>query len=377
MIEFARFQGSFRSTTIEGPITGFGLNLGVLDDYVKGRAEANSKGSRDKTWLWFTDNFLTRFSKDSAFLGIATRWHIDDLFGRLQKKWPEIRMLNFPALAEKDEGWRQKGDPLFPEHRPKEMWLDQKRVMSEASWAAEYQGHPFLVGSGEIPIEKLKIISYFDRADISATVLSVDKAGTEGGDGAQTAIVIMHKMKNGTFVIEKIIAGHWGALEREKYILAWSDFMKNELSRYGVSFKVVVEQEPGSGGKDLYLHAGQWVPDFIEEAGNFPQGSDTAGIASWRRPATGSHRTPSAASAMTAAQLCASSFTTQSIRNVVRLIVVSNHGRFSRRSRARRCTSYRYCEPGHAAAWRSLSPIRSPRFRRSSHDDLRDRSCAE
>jgi hypothetical protein len=89
-----------------------------------------------------------------------------------------IRFLNFPALAEQDEGRRHKGDPLFPEHRPLEMWLDQKRVMSESSWAAEYQGHPFLVG--EIPIEKLKILSYFDRREISATVLSVDKAGTVG-----------------------------------------------------------------------------------------------------------------------------------------------------------------------------------------------------
>jgi hypothetical protein len=91
---------------------------------------------------------------------------------------------------------------------------------------------------------------YFDRREISATVMSVDKAGTEGGDGAQTAIVIMHKMKNGTFVIENIISGHWGALEREKYIKAWADYMKNEMSRYGVSFKVVIEQEPGSGGKE-------------------------------------------------------------------------------------------------------------------------------
>jgi hypothetical protein len=220
----------------------------VLDDYVKGRAEANSKVARDKTWLWFADDFLTRFSKDSAFLGIATRWHIDDLFGRLQKKWPEMRMLNFPAFAEKDEGWRQKGDPLFPEHRPKEMWLEQKRVMPEASWMAEYQDHPFLVGSGEIPIEKLKIVPYFDRSEIAATVLSVDKAGTEGGDGAQTAIVVMHKMKNGTFLIENVICGHWGALEREKYIKAWADYMRNQLSPLGVSFKVVVEQEPGSGG---------------------------------------------------------------------------------------------------------------------------------
>jgi hypothetical protein len=99
MIEFARFNGSFRSTTIDGPITGFGLNLGVLDDYAKGRAEANSKVERDKTVAWFTDDFLIRFSKNSAFLGIATRWHVEDLFGRLQKKWPEMRSLNFPCLG--------------------------------------------------------------------------------------------------------------------------------------------------------------------------------------------------------------------------------------------------------------------------------------
>jgi Terminase large subunit, T4likevirus-type, N-terminal len=95
MTEFARYAGSFRSTTIEGKVTGLELNLGILDDFVKGRAEASSKTSRDKTWYWLTDDFLTRFSKDSAFLTIATRWHIDDLLGRLKKKWPEMRILTF------------------------------------------------------------------------------------------------------------------------------------------------------------------------------------------------------------------------------------------------------------------------------------------
>jgi hypothetical protein len=208
MTEFARYQGSFRSTTINGPITGLGLNLGLLDDYVKGRAEANSKLLRDTTWEWFADDFLTRFSKDGAFLGIATRWHIDDLFGRLKKKGPEMRILNFPAFAEKEEGWRHKGDPLFPEHRPLEMWLDQKRIMSEASWAAEYGQHPVLIGDNVFPIEKLRIIHVFDRHDI-ATVLSVDKAGTE--DGAYTAIAII---QSGIFVIERVVRGRWSALER-------------------------------------------------------------------------------------------------------------------------------------------------------------------
>ncbi len=141
-------------------------------------------------------------------------------------------------------------------------------------------------------------------------MLSVDKAGTEGGDGAQTAIVIMHRMKNNTYVIENIICGRWASLEREKYIKAWADYMRNQLSPLGVSFKVVIEQEPGSGGKEsaeasvrnlaghsvfldkpgkgrskevraepfaaqvqggnVWLHAGPWVPGFLEEAGNWP-----------------------------------------------------------------------------------------------------------
>jgi hypothetical protein len=67
MTEFARYNGSFRSTTINGPITGLELNLGILDDYAKGRAEANSKLNRDKIWSWFADDFLTRFAKDSQF----------------------------------------------------------------------------------------------------------------------------------------------------------------------------------------------------------------------------------------------------------------------------------------------------------------------
>jgi hypothetical protein len=162
---------------------------------------------------------LWSFETGTAFAGA----HVDDLLGRLKKKWPELVILEFPALAEKDERWRKKGEPLFPEHKPLEMLLDQKKVMSEASWAAEYQQRSFLTGSGAIPIEKLKILPYFSRDNIAATVLAVDKAGIEGGDGAYTAIVIMHRMRDGTFVIERVIRGHWGALERERIIKQWAD----------------------------------------------------------------------------------------------------------------------------------------------------------
>jgi hypothetical protein len=57
LIEYVGGPGSFRNTTVNGPITGMEQHLGVLDDFVKGRAEANSKLHRDRTWNWFTDEF--------------------------------------------------------------------------------------------------------------------------------------------------------------------------------------------------------------------------------------------------------------------------------------------------------------------------------
>jgi hypothetical protein len=116
-------------------------------------------------------------------------------------------VISFQAIAENDESFRRKGDALFPSLKPLGMLLDQKKLMPEASWQAEYQQRPYRVGGGIIPIEKLQITPVFDRREISSTVLAIDKAGTQGGDGSYTAIVLMHKMKNGSFVIERVMRG--------------------------------------------------------------------------------------------------------------------------------------------------------------------------
>jgi hypothetical protein len=60
LIEYVGDVGSFRNTTIEGTINGMELHLGIVDDYAKGRSEASSKVQRDKTWRWFTDDFMGR-----------------------------------------------------------------------------------------------------------------------------------------------------------------------------------------------------------------------------------------------------------------------------------------------------------------------------
>ena len=75
--------GSFRATTVMGQINGMGLDLGVIDDPIKGRAEAQSEVTREKTWNWLTDDVLSRFSEHAGLIMIMTRWHVDDPAGRL------------------------------------------------------------------------------------------------------------------------------------------------------------------------------------------------------------------------------------------------------------------------------------------------------
>jgi len=140
--------GSFRNTTVGGAITGESLDIGIVDDPTKGRKEANSEIVRDKTWDWFTDDFGTRFQEHSALLLVLTRWHLDDLAGRLLES-PEgkkVRRVRYPAIATENEEFRKEGDALFPEFKSKAFLLRQKSKMVESSWSSLYQQDPVIAG---------------------------------------------------------------------------------------------------------------------------------------------------------------------------------------------------------------------------------------
>jgi len=114
LIEFKDSEGFFRNTTVGGSITGEALDIGVIDDPIKGRAEASSLLVRDKTWGWLTDDFLPRFADNAAMLLIMTRWHLDDPAGRLMEHYPGVRVLRYPAIAEENEKNRREGRAVIP-----------------------------------------------------------------------------------------------------------------------------------------------------------------------------------------------------------------------------------------------------------------------
>jgi predicted phage terminase large subunit-like protein len=247
LIEFVERRGSFRNTTVEGQINGMELHLGVIDDPVKGSAEAGSRVIRDRTWNWFVDDFCTRFAANGALLVIMTRWHVDDLLGRFIERIPGVRVLRFPAICERDDNYRRAGEPLFPEWKPLDFLLEQRKLLTEASWQALYQQSPIIIGGGIFPIEKLAMLPVLDRSKILKSVRYWDKGGTEGG-GAFTAGALLHKMRDNTFIIEHVVRGQWSALQREEKIRFWAEHdAKN--ARPG-AYEVGVEQEPGSGGKE-------------------------------------------------------------------------------------------------------------------------------
>lgn len=253
LLEFVGHRGSFRNTTVNGQINGKALDLGVIDDPLKGRAAASSKIQRDKTWTWFIDDFLTRFSDGAGFILLATRWHVDDPTGRLLKKFPDAEVIKFPAMWDgvirPYDPRRVLDEPLFPEFKSSEFLLERKNAATTASWMSLYQQSPIVTGGGLFPLDRVHVSAARPPKEaVKKSVRYWDKAGTAGG-GAYSAGVLMHQLKDdGGWFIEDVRRGQWSAWERERNIKAAAE---RDAAHMGeMNFETWVEQEPGSGGKE-------------------------------------------------------------------------------------------------------------------------------
>lgn len=141
--------GQLYSTSILGGATGRGSDLLIIDDPVKNRAEAESKTIRDKIYSEWQDTFFSRLSAEGSVIIIMTRWHEDDLAGRLLREnrlpWIEIKI---PAIAEENDLLgREVGEALAPEIGKDEEWAAQtKAVTGSRGWTSLYQQRPTPAG---------------------------------------------------------------------------------------------------------------------------------------------------------------------------------------------------------------------------------------
>ena len=139
------FRGGMISAGIGSGITGEGADLLLIDDPIKNRQEADSITYRDMVWNEWQNTLLTRLQPDASVIIILTRWHEDDLVGRLLEQEPDRwKVISMPCEAEENDILgRQPGEPLWPEFGFDNEWLKRRRQeVGERAWNALYQQRP-------------------------------------------------------------------------------------------------------------------------------------------------------------------------------------------------------------------------------------------
>jgi len=138
--------GKFVAVGRGGAVTGHGAHLLILDDLIKNIQEAFSDNMRDTIWDWYKTTLFTRLEQDASIVIVNTRWHEDDLIGRILEhegeKWTVLKM---PAIADKDYTYGEyvynEGETLWPEKYPLETVLETKGVMG-SHFDSIYQQEP-------------------------------------------------------------------------------------------------------------------------------------------------------------------------------------------------------------------------------------------
>lgn len=127
---------------VGGSVTGRRADLVVIDDPVRSREDADSERNRETTWQWYVNDLLTRLKPGAKQVLVMTRWHQDDLAGRiLEREADKWRVVKLPMIAGADDPLgRAAGEQLWPEWFTEEMIETAKQ--DARSWTALYQQEP-------------------------------------------------------------------------------------------------------------------------------------------------------------------------------------------------------------------------------------------
>ncbi len=157
-------RGFYKAVGVGGSLTGTPADIAIIDDPVKNREEAFSVIYRDKTWDWYNSVLLTRLHNNSKQLFVMTRWHQDDLAGRIlrheEDKW---EVISIPALCEVSgdgelDSDREIGDALWETMHSQASLLESQR-RTPSIFSALYQQHPVIEGGNIVRREWFNIIT--------------------------------------------------------------------------------------------------------------------------------------------------------------------------------------------------------------------------
>ena len=313
IFEIVNHRGYYRSAGVGGGITGMGFDFGIIDDPIKNRADADSRTIRESIWEWYTSTFRTRAEKGACILLTMTRWHEDDLAGRLIKamrddeqadQWTIIRL---PAISEATPAsqyeQRQEGEPLWPGKYPLPVLNQIRSAIGARAWAALYQQSPRIEGEKIVNPALLRMINADEVPPLRATVRRWDLAFSEkqGADYAAGALVGVDARGNRYILNVKRVRGRWTQTKPAIVELALLDgvstatLIESNGTQLGYYHDVkedarlsgrVVEPDKPEGTKEMraavwgtrledgiiYCVRGEWTQALLDEMDTFPNG---------------------------------------------------------------------------------------------------------
>jgi hypothetical protein len=163
--------GCYLATSRDGPVTGRGADLLILDDMLKDESEARSDTITRDLHSRYEHVFRSRLSRRGRVVIIGTRWGERDMIGYVLREHKDEQWLvvNLPALAEARETYpdgrtfREAGEALWPEAFPLATLLDRQRDVGSGTWSCLYQGRPLPEGG---LIFNIKNFNYYDQANV-------------------------------------------------------------------------------------------------------------------------------------------------------------------------------------------------------------------
>jgi predicted phage terminase large subunit-like protein len=249
--------GHYKSAGVNGPITGRRADFCVIDDPVKSREDADSERFRDRAWGWFSADLRTRLKPNGRIVVIMTRWHEDDLGGRLLLQQGHLwRQLKLPAIAlEDDPLQREPGQWLWDNDDQYGYGAELRKVYDEyqangamRDWGALFQQDPRPSDGG---VFKTHLISTLEAPPAGNNVVRAwDLAATEQvgtRDPDWTAGVKMMRTQEGGFVVLDVVRFRGGPDDVERGIV-------NTAAQDGRACRIGIAQDPGQAGKQQVLY---------------------------------------------------------------------------------------------------------------------------
>ena len=215
-------RGRMISKGIGSGLTGHSGHLIIIDDPIKNREQADSESVRNSVWDEFADSILTRTQAGSKIILIMTRWHEDDLAGRILENMPEVTTyINYECecesendpLGRKPAHDGELGEPLVPELGKDAEWLKETKKNFIAmnglrTWNALYQGHPTIAEGNILKKEWWQYYNVDDYLDgkvgFDQLILTLDATFKDGEKNDYVALEVWGKRENRMYLVDLV-----------------------------------------------------------------------------------------------------------------------------------------------------------------------------